>query len=126
MEKYSVFAAKTVAPVSNPNCFFGLAESRVVRDAATFASLWAARVGGPAPQVDFALDQVLMVFEPASTRRHVSLAATVMLEDEELFVTVNSQLRVGAPTRGAPFDMITTARNFGPVSFETVDTTPRP
>lgn len=106
--------------------YTGGAETLVVRDAATFTSLWAARVGGAAPLVDFAVDQVLIAFEPAANRTVVSVARSVMLEDDELSVTVNTQVRFGAATTGSPYSMVTTPRSFGPVTFETVDTTPRP
>ncbi len=104
----------------------GVGETLVVRDAATFASYWGRNIGGAAPAVDFSLHQVLIAFEPAANRTVVNVAKSVSLEDDELSVTVHTQLRFGAPTTGSPYSIVTTPRTFGPVTFETVDTTPAP
>ncbi|MDC3378930.1 hypothetical protein OAX78_01440 [Planctomycetota bacterium] len=109
------------------NFYSGPAEALVVRTATQFDALWTARMGGTPPAVDFSKDQVLVAFEDPTTRRRVSVARSVLLEDNELAVTVNTTLAAGAPTtRGAPYSMVTTPKTFGPVQFETVDTTPRP
>jgi hypothetical protein len=104
----------------------GVGEALVIRDSATFATYWVRNIGGAAPAVDFAVNQVLIAFEPAANRTVVDVARSVSLEDDELSVTVNTQLRFGAPTTGSAYSIVTTPRTFGPVSFETVDTTPRP
>lgn len=104
--------------------YAGPAEALVVRDAATFATLWANRIGGAAPAVDFTQDQVLIAFESAATGATVSVARSALLEDGELSVTVNAALLFGGS--GAGYSAVTTPRTFGPVAFETIDTTPRP
>lgn len=104
----------------------GVGEALVIRDSASFASYWLRNIGGTAPAVDFTLNQVLIAFEPAANRTVVNVARSISLEDDELSVTVNTQLRFGAPTTGSPYSIVTTPRTFGPVTFETVDTTPRP
>ena len=104
----------------------GGADTRVIRDAATFASLWASRIGTPAPRVDFAVDQVLIAFEPAGNRTILRGTESVLVEDEELSVTVKVLTVFGVPNSGAPYLMVTTPRTFGPVTFETIDITPTP
>jgi hypothetical protein len=104
----------------------GAADTRLVRDAATFAGLWSARIGGATPFVDFSVDQVLMAFEAPGSGRTVSVARSVMLEDEELAVTVNARGGIGAVLPEAAYSVVTTPRTYGPVGFETIDTTPRP
>lgn len=104
--------------------FTGPAESRVVRDAAEFAALWAANVGGTPPTVDFAVDQVLVHFEPGGSSRSATIARAVQLEDDELAVTVTT--RLSSPTRDGRYSLVVVPKSFGPVGFELVDVTPRP
>lgn len=104
----------------------GPAETLVVRDAATFGTLWASRIGTAVPRIDFAVDQVLVAFEQAGNRKILRGAESVLLEDDELSVTVKTLTTFGVPNTGAPYLMVTTPRNFGPVGFETIDVTPTP
>jgi hypothetical protein len=106
--------------------YAGGADTQIVRDAATFVALWAARIGTTPPQVDFAVDQVLIAFQPAASNTIVSVASSELLEDDELSVRVTTQLVFTLPIQSAAYSMVTTPRTFGPVSFETVDVTPRP
>lgn len=121
---------QTTVPQSRPSgglarLFSGTAtESHVVRDAAALATLWANYVGGTPPVIDFSQNQVLIAFEPNTTRRAVSIGRAVLLEDDELAVTVSTQL--STLTRDPRFSYVTVAKTRGPVSFETVDVTPRP
>jgi len=104
--------------------FTAPAESRVVRDAAEFAALWAANVGGAPPTVDFAVDQVLIHLEPGGSSRSATVARAVLLEDDELAVTVTT--RLSSPTRDGRYSLVVVPKTFGPVGFELVDVTPRP
>lgn len=99
-------------------------ETHVIRSAAELATLWASHVGGTPPTIDFRQNQVLIVFEPSASSRSVAVAGSVLLEDDELAVTINTQLT--GPIRDPRFAFVTTARTRGPVTFETVDVTPRP
>ena len=99
-------------------------ESHVIRSAAALASLWASHIGGTPPVIDFTQNQVLIAFEPNTSGRSVSVARAVLLEDDELAVTVNTQL--SSITRDPRFSYVTVAKTRGPVTFETVDVTPRP
>lgn len=124
--------AETAAQVTQSRPSSGLArlftgtktESHLVRSAAALANLWASHVGGTPPVIDFSKDQVLIAFEPNTTGRSVSIARAVLLEDDELSVTVNTQL--SSITRDPRFSYVTVTKTRGPVTFETVDVTPRP
>lgn len=99
-------------------------ETHAIRSAARWASLWSSYVGGTAPTIDFSKDQVLFVIAPAASTSSVSVARSTLLEDDELAVTIHTQL-AGA-TRDPRFEFVTVPRSEGPIGFETVDVTPRP
>jgi hypothetical protein len=103
----------------------GPAEQLVVRDAASFAALWTARVGGPVPVVDFAVNQVVAAFEAAGSGRSVDVAGVTAWEDSELFVSVHTQA-TWSPFPDAAYSLVTTPRTSGPTRFEVRDVTPVP
>ncbi len=112
-------AAGTTALYSGP------AEQLVVRDAARFAALWSARVGGPVPVVDFSVEQVLLAFEAPGSGRSVDVAAATAWEDSELFVNVHTSA-IGNAGTDAAFSAVTTPRTSGPTRFDVRDVTPVP
>lgn len=118
-------AAVTPLAAGTTTLYTGPAEQLVVRDAATFASLWTARVGGPVPVVDFAVGQVLLAFEPAASGRSVDVASATAWEDSELFVSVHTQ-SAWPPSPGAAYSVVTTPRTSGPTRFDVRDVTPAP
>lgn len=99
-------------------------ETRAIRSATAFATLWSSYVGGTPPTVDFSKDQVLFVIAPAGSSSSVTVARTTLLEDDELAVTIHTQLT--GPTRDPRFEFVTVPRSEGPIGFETIDVTPRP
>jgi hypothetical protein len=119
-------ASQTPLAAGTTRLYTGPSDTQVIRDAAAFSALWTARVGGPAPIVDFATDQVVAVFEPEVTRKRVSIPTVEVWEDDETYVVVNTTVLFGPPSTGAPYELVTTPRTDGPVQFEVIDTTPRP
>jgi hypothetical protein len=118
-------AAATPLAAGTTALYAGPAEQLVVRDAATFTSLWTARVGGPVPVVDFAASQVLLAFEAAGSGRSVDVAGATAWEDDELFVRVHAQ-STWSPWPDAAYSAVTTPRTSGPTRFEVRDVTPVP
>jgi hypothetical protein len=110
--------------------YAGAAENLVIRDAATFAALWSARIGGPLPTVDFQHEQVVAVFsgQHSSGGFGISVSTVQQFEDGELDIRVSTMMPFGNSTTvmTSPFQMVTMPRTYGPCAFEVIDDTPRP
>ena len=98
----------------------------LIRDGAAFSALWGARIGGNTPRIDFTRYQVVVAFEAASSGKTVSVAKVTGLEDDELAVTIHTRLSFAGGSGAAPYSLVTVPLTTGPVSFETIDVTPRP
>jgi len=98
--------------------FFG----EVIRDAATWRSVWSAhRPSSPPPPVDFVRDQVLAVFmgqQSLGCDEAGVAVESVTRQGEELEVVIEERHPDGgAGCRSNPYDFVRCARTAGPVSF---------